>query len=83
MPDISIQLLNQNHFAYRKSANYKNNLIPGGSGGLGGPTEHQYCCPHKNITIWPRTFRKEKPWMMHEEHLLSVRDPLNVLLQLI
>lgn len=30
MPDISIQLLNQNHFAYRKSANYKNNLIPGG-----------------------------------------------------
>lgn len=30
MPDISIQLRNQNHFAYRKSASYKNNFIPGG-----------------------------------------------------
>lgn len=30
MPDISIPLLNQSYFAYRKSANYKNNLNPGG-----------------------------------------------------
>lgn len=52
MPVISIQLLNQNHFAYRKSANYKNKTqFQVVSGGLGGPTGHQYFCPHKNIMV--------------------------------